>query len=249
MVTDYETQLKQDIDSFIEEKKEAKNINESLIGKQDFVVSLELISMEQPMHKINKTAFEHIQLSNKFIWNKLNGAKPFVECKENSQRRKYFVVPLRIVSGNEMEIDYDTIKRICWGSSRKLNAQEWINKIKPSRLKHGLVQFKNELCISYGIHNDLYLKNKEIKVDEPINEIIAEPKDDQSDVRTVKSFCCNESVEGRFEDMGAGGRKKLRKEKNVILTRTINPEIGVKCKIYKGNKCFNNYLFVAYRMR
>ena len=206
--------MKRDIDSFVEEKNENREEVKRL-SKQNCVVSLEIISEEQPVHRITDDAFKKIQISNKFIWNTLDGSKSLEECKEHSPRN-YFIVPLMYVNDQtEIEMDYDSIQRICFGAKQELNGQEWVNKIKPSRLKNSLVQYKNELCISYGIHKDLYNKHQEQIFDE-------------SDKESVASFCCNQSVQGRFDIMGAGGKSKLNKEKNVILTRTVNPNIHVK---------------------
>ena len=244
---------------FIEQKEKELGNEKIELEKQDCVVSLELIkqSNEQIEHKITLKAFENIAKSNNFIWKKLNqlspGSEALEECNEDVlQRRSYFIIPLKYCDDDEdeLEMDYESIKRIVFGAKYKLNGQEWVNKMKPSTLKNELVEYKgliakkNRLYISYGIHKDRYKENKQIKreksnqslkSDDSKDESIAtyNDDDDQSDIMSVKSFC-NESVVKRWSAMKAAGKMKLKSDKksnfdkNVILTMTEDPFIQVK---------------------
>ena len=227
------------------------------------MVSLELVSqnMGQIEHKINTKAFQNFAKSNNFIWKKLNQlhfkSSTMEECNEdNLQKRTYFLIPLMYVDEDksELEIDYECIQRICIGAQGRLNGKEWITKMKPSSLKHELIEIKafsfgnkNKLCISHGIHKKRYKENKQRKQnsqkDKPkTRNGIEEKEDSQSmisdkewETRSVKSFC-NESVVNRWSAMRAAGRRKLNDtpcnlDKNVILAMTEDPFIQVKFRL------------------
>ena len=173
---------------------------------------------------LNQQQLESIYIFNKFIFKLLNhGYTPLKQCDNevNKQQRFYLIAPLQ--SWYEYDIDFQSILRINEGCNETLNGTKWKTKFRSS-LKNKIVQIeKNEgekqLCISYGIYQNINIDEKENNVDE-------DP--DEDDTKSVLSFASESVVDG-FNKLGLKIIEK-NKQKRIVLIRNIDPQNPQKLK-------------------
>ena len=203
--------------------------------KQKFTIHTErrLVTMqhierndESKEHRLTREAMELIGKCNEFMFSLLPLNHTQDDDNQNIRNKCYYLVPLKQnYNGFSLDIDFESIVRICEGAKSEHNGVEWKRMFR-SNIKEELVQCltkskknKNRLYVSYGISKHRYTFPKG---DDEAND--DRKKDD--DVQSVYSFVSSRIANG-FDEMGIPMRGKAYDCGRVVLLGLADLKIHV----------------------